>query len=107
MLIKWKKLFLNKNLISCSLDKTIKIWEENKYNYQNIITLTDEGGIHSILWLEDKNILISCGEQGVKFWNLNKYEFTINFEDIIIKSNNNICRINEDKIILLEKIQLK
>ena len=84
MLIKWKKLFLNKNLISCSLDKTIKIWEKNKYNYQNIITLTDEGGIHSILWLEDKNILISCGEQGVKFWNLNQYEFTINFEDIII-----------------------
>ena len=72
MLIKWKKLFLNKNLISCSLDKTIKIWEENNNNYQNIITLTDEGAIHSILLLEDKNILISCRKNGVKFWNLNK-----------------------------------
>ena len=60
-----------------------------------------------ILLLEDKNILISCRKNGVKFWNLNKYEFSINFEDIIINGKNSIFRISEDKIILLEKIQLK
>ena len=85
------------NLISCSEDGLIKIWELNNEEYKNIKTFINNNYVRAILLLEDKNILISCGEQGVKFWNLNQYEFTINFEDIIIKSNNNICRINEDK----------
>ena len=57
----------NKNLISCSYDNTIKIWKENNNNYQRIKTLTHSDSTSllsisnfpwSILFLEDKNILI-------------------------------------------------
>ena len=98
--------YSNKNLISCSFDKTIKIWEEKNNNYQNIITLIDTDKVISILLLVDKNILISCRKNGVKFWNLNKYEFTINFDNIII--NGKIVYVELVKIkLLLEQIQLK
>ena len=55
--------FLNGNLISCSWDKTIKIWKENN-NYENIQTLEHSDRIGTLLLLEDKNILISSGWDG-------------------------------------------
>ena len=61
----------NNNLISCSWDKTIKIWKENN-NYENIQILKHSDYIHSLLLLEDKNILISSGVDGTKLWNYNE-----------------------------------
>ena len=62
----------NNNLISCSYDKTIKIWKENNNNYENIKILKQSDKINSLLLLEDKNILISSGEDGTKLWNYNE-----------------------------------
>ncbi len=63
----------NGNLISCSGDKTVKIWEENNNGYKNIITLYHSDRVFSILLLEDKNILITTGNEGTKFWNTTNY----------------------------------
>ena len=71
--------YSNKNLISCSKDNKIKIWKENNNNnYDNIKILTHSKKVCSILLLEDKNILISSGNDGTKFWNLNE----INYVDL-------------------------
>ena len=99
--------YSNDNLISCSKGN-IKIWKENNNNtYDNIKILTHSNKVCSILYLEDKNILISCGLDGTKFWNLNKNEINYNninciqyFEDVKCGWNNGICRLNEDRIIV-------
>ena len=62
----------NGDLISCSLDYSIKIWKENDNNYNDIVILKHLNEINSILYLEDKKILISCGLDGAKFWSLKK-----------------------------------
>ena len=92
--------FLNDNLISCSNDCTIKIWEENnkKYQIQTILNVSDWVG--SILILEDKNILITSGYDGTKFWNINNFELIINFSNINCGYKNALKRIDENKIIL-------
>ena len=106
----------NKNLISCSYDNTIKIWKENNNNYERIKTLTHSDSTSllsisnfpwSILFLEDKNILISSGPDSTKFWNLNKDETNYNnincikyFKDVYCYWNKGLCRLDEDKIII-------
>ena len=67
---------MNKNIISCSNDGTVKIWEENINNnkYQLITSLKHSDTIRSILILNNKNILISSGSDGTKFWNINNFE---------------------------------
>ena len=89
----------NSKLISCSQDETIKIWEKNNNNYQSITILTHFKRILSILLLEDKNIIISGGFDGIKFWNLNNFNLIQNFNDTFCGCWNGICRIDDDKII--------
>jgi len=97
----------NGNIISCSYNK-IKIWQKNNNNYyESIKILTHSDWVYSILFLEDKNILISSGLDGTKFWNLNKNEINYNnincikyFEDIYCYNNNGLCRLDEDRIII-------
>ena len=91
---------LNGNLISCSKDKTIKIWEENnENNYKNIKILNHSDRVYSILFLKDNNILISGGVDGIKFWDLN-YEIIISIEKAICLKNNALKRIDEKNIIV-------
>ncbi len=56
--------------------------------------------ILSILLLEDKNFLISSGDNGTKFWNLNNYEFIIYIKDAICKLNKALKRIDKYRIIV-------
>ena len=104
----------NGNLISCSFDKNIKIWKENNNNYENIKILTHSNYVYSILFIEDKNILISSGWDGTKFWNLNKNEINYNniscikyFNEVKCYWNNGLCRLDKDKIIIGEDKSLK
>ena len=70
----------NGNIISCSYDKTIKIWEEILNNeYQSITILTHLNAVCSIMLLEDKNYLISSGEDGNYLWNFNNFENKFSF----------------------------
>ncbi len=90
----------NNNFISCSSDKTIKIWEEIEKNikYQNSTILTHSNWIKTILFLEDKNILISSGRDGTKFWDLNNYKCIKYIMDIETTNSGTLCRINDDHI---------
>ena len=55
------------------MDNSIKIWKiNNNNNYESIITLVHFDKINSILFLEDKKLLISSGNDGTKLWDLNK-----------------------------------
>ena len=89
------------NLISCSSDNSIKIWEKRNNTYLNIKILYHSSFIQSILLLEDKNILISSGADGTKFWDINNnYKQIMYFEDIYTGWNNALERIDDDRIIV-------
>ena len=88
------------NLISCSSDGIIKIWEERNGKYQNIKILYNNGMLTSILLLEDKNILISSGNS-TKFWDLNNnYELIKTFNNFYTFWNAGLERIDTDRIIV-------
>ena len=95
----------NGNLISCSRDKTIKIWKENNNNnYECINILTHSNYIDSLLLFEDKNILISSGGDGTKFCDLNNYN-NINcikdFKETWCGWHGGLCKLDEDRIIVM------
>ena len=95
----------NNNLISCSVDKTIKIWKENN-NYETIKILKHSDYICSLLLLEDKNILISSGGDGTKLWNyneMNNINLIKEFKETYCESNQGLCRLNDDIIIVSGK----
>ena len=104
---------LNNSLISCSNDTTIKIWEQDKNNnnkYNCIKQLENSYIVYSILLLEDKNLLISCGVNGTKFWNiLNNYQLNGYLKDLDCLSREALKRIDDDRIICggIEKNELK
>ena len=92
---------LNGNIFSCSRDNKIKIWEENNNNnYQCIKILSHNDCVYSILLLEDKNILISSGLDGTKFWNLKNYECIIYNKQAICCNRNALKIIDDDRIII-------
>ena len=75
--------------------------------FENIKTLTHSDYIGSLLYLEDKNILISSGGDGTKFWNLKKNETDFNninlsksFQGTDCDLYGQLCRLNEDIIIV-------
>ena len=97
--------YKNNFLISCSWDKTIKIWEENNTinSYVNITILKDSNCLNSFLLLNDKNILISSGEDGTKCYTLNTFNIIFDVKKTWCGYNNAICRINTDNIIVKGK----
>ena len=99
----YKVIYSNYHLISCSADKTIKIWENVNNNYQNITILTHSNCVYSILLIEDKNILISSGMDGTKFWSLNNFNCLFHIKETWCIYWNSLCRIDEDKIIVQSK----
>lgn len=65
---------------SCSRDETIIIWKDNCYD---VITTLNHGGIvNSIIQLNQKEILVACGDprSGLSFWNTNNYSKKIHFQ---------------------------
>ena len=93
------------NLISCSNDGLIKIWEINNGEYKNIQTLNHNNKINSLLLLEDKNILISSGN-GIKFWNLTNNNIIFSIDNIFTYSKNGLEIIDENKIIVCNNTNL-
>ena len=67
---------------SCSDDKTVQIWKDDKKNKQ-ISMFKHEGPVSTILQLKGKEVLVSCVSDssiGLAFWNLKK-----SFKQRIIK----------------------
>ena len=75
------------NFITCSCDKTIKIWNKknsNEFKLNKIIYNAHNNWINSVLYYS--NNIISCSLDGtVKIWGENKY----NYELITILKHNN------------------
>jgi len=92
--------FSNGNLISCSNDKTIKIWEENYNIYQSVTILNHLDIVCSILLIEDKNKLITSGLDGTKILKINNFELIKYYKESDISIWIELCRIDEDKIII-------
>ena len=91
----------NGNIISASVDNTIKIYEEkDDKEYQNIITIVNLKIIRSFMLLEDKKILVTSGDDGTKFWNYNNYEEIYSFNNVICGFWNSIIRIDDNKILI-------
>ena len=54
--------------------------------YQLMIILNHCNYVKSLLFLKEKNLLISSGKDGTKFWNINNMNFICDFEklDVVI-----------------------
>lgn len=63
--------FLKDNtIISGSKDTTIKIFNLVNTNYQCFITLNNNIRVYSLLYIQEKNLLMSAGTEYTIFWNL-------------------------------------
>ena len=92
---------LNENIISCSNDKTIKIWEEkSENNHQCKTIILNKDRIRSLLLIEGKNILISSGYEGTKFWNLNNINCYYYIEEATCCGSDSLNQLDDDKIIV-------
>ena len=102
----WKVIYCeNGNIISCSEDKSIKIWEEkNTKEYQSNIILLHPINIKSILLFNNKNILISSGFDGTKFWNILNYECINYIRKVKCYTSGTLKKYDKDKIIIGEKL---
>ena len=91
----------NGNIFSCSFDRTIKYWEEvSNNNFQLITTLNHSNTIWSILKIDFKNLFVSSGLDGTKFWNLNNFECINYIKDVKCYCWNAICLLDENRLII-------
>ena len=86
------------NLISCSWDGFIKIWELKNGEYKNIVTFNHTENVKSFLLFENRNILFSFGYGMLKSWNLTNNKF--------ISSNNNFNKFGIEKLTKMMKKDL-
>ena len=93
--------YLKGNLISYS-NNEINIWEQINNKYQSISTLKHTNYIQSILLLEDKKQLISAENFETLIWNLINFEL-IKILDISCYSEKGLCRIDDDRIIIIHE----
>ena len=97
----------NGDLISCSINGPIIIWKEKKNQYIKIKQLSQDNNIRDLLLLEDKNMFISGGENGIIFWNFNQNNLDCNniysihyIKELYCERNNSMCRLDDDRIII-------
>ncbi len=85
--------------------------ERKNHFYQNIKLLIETNTIFSILFLKDKNILVSSGYNGTIIWKIYEkgmnIEFICCFEEAFGGCWNGLNRIDENKIIVGGEISLK
>ena len=93
--------YSNENFISCSGDKTIKIWGKKKYkNFQLITIIKNSWKIFSLLFLEDKNILIASQVNGLNFYDVKIWKNLFSIKETCCGFWNCLKRIDDDRIIL-------
>lgn len=90
----------NYYIISCSHDGTIKIWDENT-NYQCITAIMHEFSVDSLLFLEESNILISLGDEGIKSWNMTNLTLINHNENAYCIGWSHLIKMGKDRIIII------
>ena len=66
----------NNRIASCSGDKTIKIWM-SKPPYSNIATKVLKKGIISLLYIKERDILLSGAANTLLLWNMSTYQLRL------------------------------
>jgi len=89
----------NDIIISCSHDSTIKFWDM-KNNYQCITIIRNLNSVSSFLLINEYNILISCGDEGIKSWNINNIKCICHNKNIFCFGRSYLEKFNNDKVII-------
>ena len=90
----------NDKIITSSHDDTIKFWNIKNNNYQCISVIKNDYSVDSLFLLENKNILISSGGDGLKMFDLIEIKCIKENENAYSIGKSEIIKFNDDKIIL-------
>jgi WD40 repeat protein len=94
-------------LISCSEDKTIKIWNLKNYSEGEVTLEGHTDRIRNMITYGD--YLISCsGDKSIKIWNLKYYQLLYTFENIntfTLYLHRGLLYCNDDKDIKVLKFE--
>ena len=88
------------NLISCSLDKTIKIWNFIDNNYKEEFELLSENYIRDVIEINEKEI-VSSFNNGIIFWDLNNKNKLCVIDNILCTPWNQILKLILNKKFLV------
>ena len=92
----------NKKLITCSSDKTLKIWEiinENQLNILYALINNHSEKVNDAIYIKNKNIIISCSKNEIIIWNYLNLKNEEKVIQIIKESAFGILEFNKEKII--------
>ena len=92
-------LISSKSFFSCSFDNTVKLWEKFNDIYQCNTIIMHLKSIWNILIINDKNLLITSGTEGIFFWNLKLFNFIYTIEKGCYGFNS-LIRLDDNKIII-------
>ena len=87
----------NNRMASCSNDKTIKIWKSAP-PYSDTPLKVLEGHkeyVISILYIKERDIMISGGKETLRFWNMTTYNNITVIDKINCASNNSLYQIDK------------
>ena len=103
----YKSIEYNKSsLITCSIDKTIKMWCKTDGFYQVINSIDVENEVYDILLIYDYLIACSCYTgKCVKFYDLNTFKCVNNIENVICSDFNNTLFKYNDEILFVGGIK--
>ena len=85
------------NIVSCSIDKFIKIRSGKNYERVTALVDTDSVAVFSLLEIDD-DILISGGWEGIKFWDMKTRLKVISINNCSCVNCDALARIDTDKI---------
>ena len=92
-------LISSKSFFSCSFDNTVKLWEKFNDIYQCNTIIMHLKNIWNLLIINDKNLLITSGTQGIFFWNLKLFNFICTIEKGCYGFNS-LIRLDDYRIII-------
>ncbi len=96
----YNKKNINNNLISCSLDKTIKIWNFIDNNYKEEFELLSENYIRDVIEINE-NEIVSSFNNGIIFWDLNNKNKLCVIDNILCTPWNQILKLILNKKFLV------
>jgi WD40 repeat protein len=66
----------NKHFVTCSMDKSIKVWDASTYQLLKVIDKARHAGhgtsVNKLLWSKHNNLLISASDdRSISIWDIN------------------------------------
>ena len=99
--------YQNDKIISCSHDCTIKLWYITNNFHQCISIIKNFNSVDNLFLIEEKNILISSGGDGLKKFDLIELKCIKENEKAYSIGKSEIIKFNDEKIILKGDLDYK